>query len=176
MTDFVREYSNALYSLSEEEGLQEEFNASLEEVTKLLDEQPDFVRLLSSYALTKGERDDIAEQVFRGRIHDYLLNFIKVLIDRNAFQTFGDCARAYHDRYNEAHGITDAYVTAPMPLKADTIKALTAKLNEIAGRRVVLHVSIDKTVIGGLRVLMDGRRYDNTIQTRLEQLRRELVR
>ena len=38
-----------------------------------------------------------------------------------------------------------------------------------------LDVRLDKALIGGLRVDMQGRRYDNTIQHRLDLMRRYLA-
>ena len=35
--------------------------------------------------------------------------------------------------------------------------------------------SVDPKLLGGVRVELDGHRLDNTIQTRLEQLRRSLT-
>ena len=175
MTDLVREYSNALYSLAEEEGLQETINDELTELVKCLDDQPDFMRLLNSHAISKKERCRTLDEVFASQVNIYLLNFMKVLCERNAFYAFRDCADAYHRRYNDAFGIVDATVVSAAPLKEEQLQALKEKLGELSGRRVNLHVATDESLIGGLRVEMEGRRIDNTIQTRLEQLRRTLV-
>ena len=49
------------------------------------------------------------------------------------------------------------------------------RLCVISGKTVELELQIDPAVIGGLRVEMDGRRYDNTIQNRLDRMRYNLV-
>ena len=175
MTDLVREYSNALYSLAEEENLQEEINGQLSELVECLDGQPDFMRLLNSHAIPKRERCRALDEVFSSQVNIYLLNFMKVLCERNAFYAFRDCAEAYHHRYNDAFGIVEAFAVSAAPLKEEQLQALKEKLGEISSRRVNLHVTTDESLIGGLRVEMEGRRIDNTIQTRLEQLRRTLV-
>ena len=53
--------------------------------------------------------------------------------------------------------------------------ALKAKLEEISGKQVVLHLNVDPQLIGGLRVDLEGRRYDNSIRTRLDRMRRSLM-
>jgi uncharacterized repeat protein (TIGR03843 family) len=53
--------------------------------------------------------------------------------------------------------------------------ALRVRLAHISGRQVKLITAVDPSLIGGVRVEMDGRRYDNTIQDRLGRLRRSLT-
>ena len=53
--------------------------------------------------------------------------------------------------------------------------ALIARLAQISGKTVRLRVSVDPSVIGGLRVDMNGHRYDNTISHRLDLMRRRLA-
>ena len=60
-------------------------------------------------------------------------------------------------------------------LNEDELAALRVKLAHISGRQVKLITTIDTSVIGGVRVEMDGRRYDNTIQDRLGRLKRSLT-
>ena len=54
--------------------------------------------------------------------------------------------------------------------------ALRVRLAKISGRQVKLISKVDPAVIGGVRVEMDGRRYDNTIQNKLGRLKQSMVR
>ena len=49
------------------------------------------------------------------------------------------------------------------------------RLSKISGRQVKLITTVDPALIGGVRVEMDGRCYDNTIQDRLGRLKRSLT-
>ena len=133
------------------------------------------MRLLQSHALPKSERLAIADEALRARVHAYLLNFIKLLLERNALSEFADCARYYHARYLESRGVVEADVTAARPLTDAQRDALSKKLGGISGRKVELLVHIDPSVVGGLRVDMQGKRFDNTIQHRLDLMRRRLT-
>ncbi|MBQ8088673.1 MAG: ATP synthase F1 subunit delta [Clostridia bacterium] len=175
MTDFVREYSEGLYMLAEDEHLEETLDGELQALNGLFSEQPDFIRLLSSEGISREERCRVAEDVLRGEVHPYVLNFIKILCERNAFRAFSDCANAFHRQYHAACGIEDAWVTTAVPLSEEERATLVQKLEAISGKRVQLHTKEDASVIGGVRVEMQGRRMDNTIETRLKEMRRTLL-
>ena len=88
---------------------------------------------------------------------------------------FTECADFYRMRYNEAYGIAEASVTSASELDEAQRAALKAKLEKISGKQVVLHLHVDASLIGGLRVDLEGRRYDNSIRTRLDRMRRSLM-
>ena len=47
---------------------------------------------------------------------------------------------------------------------------MSAKLSEMTGREVELREKVDPAVIGGVLLEMNGRRYDNTLTTRLKSI------
>lgn len=67
-----------------------------------------------------------------------------------------------------------AKVTVARPMGDDQQARLRAALERIAGRRVDLQFTIDPTVLGGVRVVLDDEVIQGTIADRLEQARRQL--
>ena len=80
MTDLAREYGEGLFELARDEQLLDVIGAQMNVLRDAFKENPEFIRLLESHALTKAERLDIADRTFRDQVHIYLLNFIKILI------------------------------------------------------------------------------------------------
>ena len=175
MTSQGREYGEALYELARDEGLREEIMSQLAELWRIMEEQPQFLQLLCSRAIERETRINIVDDTLKNQVHPYLLSFMKLLVEKERFGAFGDCVKWFKGRYNEDFRIVEASVTSAVPLPEEKIEALKAKLQEISGRNVVLELRVDPGVIGGIRVEMDGRRYDNTIQNRLDRLRHNLV-
>ena len=176
MTGLAKEYGEGLYELAMEEHLRQRIHSELMEVWELVKAQPDFIRLLSSRAIERPERLRVVDETFGGRAHPYIVNFMKLLVEREKFASFEDCVKCFHARYNEDFGILEAVVTSAAPLPEAQREALKAKLCTISQRNVQLILRVDPKLIGGVRVEMDGRRYDNTIQNKLERLKQELAR
>jgi energy-coupling factor transporter transmembrane protein EcfT len=68
MTHTSREYAEALYALSEEEGRTEEYLSALSLAEETLAENPGFLMLLASPAISREERMNALEAALRDRI------------------------------------------------------------------------------------------------------------
>ena len=176
MTGLSREYGDGLYALARDEDLRDELHDELMEVWDLMEAQPRFLKLLSSRAIERGERLKVVDQTFAGRIHPYLVNFIKLMVEKERFDAFGESVKWFHHCYNEDLGIVEAEATSAKPLDQAEYDALKQKLQKLSGKRVSLLCHVDPSVIGGVRVEMDGRRYDNTIQNKLDRLKQSLTK
>ena len=174
MTELAREYGEGLFDLAKEEKLLDPIHEELDALRGILRGEPRYVRLLQSHALTKAERLGILDESLRGRVHTYVLTFMKLLLERGALNEFPDCARYFHQRWLEEKGVVEAHVTTASPLTDAQRAALSRRLREISGKEIELLVSVDPAVMGGLRVDMEGHRYDNTIRHRLDLMRRHL--
>ena len=159
MTEFGREYGDGLFELCAEEGLDERVLAELECLKTLFRQQPDFVL-------------SIADAALRDQVHPYVLNFIKILVERGAVSEFADCAEAYRDRYGKAHDIAEADVTTATALSDEQRKALTERLEKMTGQKILLKEHVRPEVVGGVLLELNGKRYDNTVRQRLENIRR----
>lgn len=176
MTGLAREYGEGLYELARDEHLLDELHGQLTEIGALIKAQPEFVKLLCSRAIERNARLEVVDAAFRDRAHIFIVNFMKLLVEKERFYCFEDSVKWFHQRYNDELGIVEAQVVSAVPLTDNDMEALRQKLAQIAGRRVHLLAEVDPSVIGGVRVEMDGKRYDNTIQDRLGRLRRSLTR
>lgn len=175
MTEIGRAYGGALYALAQEEHLEEPLLRQLDGVVALLGENPGYVRLIDNRGLPRSERVALLDEAFGGRVEPYLLNFMKILCERGAFSHMTHCRDAFVQAYHEAHGIVPATaVCASMP-DEQQIARLKEALERKTGKHVELTVRVDASLRGGMRVEMAGRRYDNTIASRLTRLRRAMA-
>lgn len=175
MTRIAKEYGGALYALCLEEGISQEVLDELRVLTEAFYENPRFVRLLSNLGMAKEERVRILDESFRGRIHLYLLNFLKILCERGSIGELAGCYAEYRARYNEDNGIIEAIVTSAVPLSSALRARLTERLNAVTGKRISLNERVNPALIGGIRLEMNGKRYDNSVQDRLDQIRSALL-
>ena len=175
MTELAREYGDGLYALCEEEHISKDVLEELLMLSRLFREQPDFIRLLGNMSLSKQERVQIIDQVLRSQIHPYLLNFLKILCERNALNEYEGCLSAFKTLYNQAHGIVEATVTTAVPLDDEQRARMTQKLSTMTEKLVVLNEKVDESLIGGVLLEMNGQRYDNTLKNRLKSIHSAMV-
>ena len=175
MTEIARMYGGSLYDLAAEEGLETRILDELDEAAKLIRDDPEYLRLLSTPSIPKKERCALLDEAFRGQVHLYVLNFLKILCEKGTLRELSGCARAYRIRYNQAHGILEATAVSAVPLTEQQRAALHAKLESLTGKTIDLKTKVDAKVLGGIRLDIEGTELDGTVQNRLASLRRDIA-
>lgn len=168
MTRIGSVYAQALYDLALDEGLSEKILDQLKILQQAFNQESTFIRLLSTPNLTKDERCGIVDESFRGKVHEYVLNFLKILTEKGYMRHFSDCCDAYRELFNADNGILPVKAVTAVSLTGDQITRLSEKLASITGKRIELINIIDPKCIGGVRLDYDGKRVDDTVQHRLD--------
>ena len=174
MTEVGNVYGESLYELAKEENLSKPIGEQLKVLQQSFRQEPDFIRLLSSPNLTKAERCQILDDSFRGSVHPYLLNFLKILTEKSYIRYFSDCCDAYTGLYNQDNGILPVTAVTAVALTAEQADKLTGKLCSITGKQIELRNRIDPSCLGGVRLDYDGKRLDDTVSHRLDTIRDRL--
>ena len=174
MTEVGNVYGESLYELAKEENLTKLIGDQLAVLQQAFRQEPDFIRLLSSPNLTKTERCQILDDSFRGRVHGYLLNFLKILTEKGYMRYFSDCCDAYTEHYDQNNGILRVDAVSAVELTDAQKEKLTQKLSRITGKEISLRNRIDPAVLGGIRLDYDGQRLDDTVSHRLDAIRNVL--
>ena len=171
MTEVGTVYGESLYELAKDEGLDQEIGTQLKVLQQSFRQEPDFIRLLASPNLTKPERCQVLDDSFRGHVHPYLLNFLKILTEKNYVRYFSDCCDAYSQRYNQDNGILPVTAVTAVALSSAQAEKLTEKLAKITGKHIELSNRIDPSCLGGVRLDYDGQRLDDTVSHRMATIR-----
>ena len=171
MTEVGNVYGESLYELAKEENLTKLIGDQLAVLQQAFRQEPDFIRLLSSPNLTKTERCQILDDSFRGRVHGYLLNFLKILTEKGYMRYFSDCCDAYTEHYDQDNGILRVDAVSAVELTDAQKEKLMQKLSRITGKEIALRTRIDPAVLGGIRLDYDGQRLDDTVSHRLDAIR-----
>ena len=171
MTQTGSIYGESLYSLALEEKAEKAILEELSVLKQSFAAEPDFIRLLSAPNVSKAERCQILDQSFRGKVHPYVLNFMKILTEKGYMRHFADCCDAYRSSYNRDHGILVVTAVSAVALTNAQQAKLMAKLASITGKTIELVNKVDPGCYGGLRLSYDGKSIDDTVAHRLDAMR-----
>lgn len=171
MTEVGSVYGQALYDLAREEKLDKQILGEITALHEAFQQEPDFLRLLASPNLPKQERCALADSTLRGSVQPYVLNFIKILTERGYAKQFASCVEAYRQHYNQDNGILPVQAVTALPLTEAQAQKLTEKLSGITGKTIELTNRVDEGCLGGVRLSYDGKCVDDTIASRLDNIR-----
>lgn len=169
-------YGDALFELAVEKQTEEEMLAEVETVSKVLDTNPDFSQLMNHPKILKEEKLKVLEEVFKGRVSDDLSGFLTIIVKKDRFSEIDEIFSYFISRVKEYKGIGVAHVTTPLSLTDEQKKSIEEKLLETTSYdKMEIHYGVDEGLIGGMVVRIGDRVVDSSIQTKLEELKRQLL-
>lgn len=175
MSEAVQEYGMALADLAQEENLEDRFRSEIREIRQIFDENPAYLRLLSSPDIPKSERTALLNEAFSASVHPYLLNFFKLTTERGYAYLLPDFLQEYERIYCERHQIVSAMAVSAIPLSEAQKQRLTEKLKAVTHQNIELTCEVDPSLIGGIRLVVNHTLFEGSIRAKLDTLRASLA-
>lgn len=167
-------YAAALFEAAEEEALQLQIREEAESLLAVFRGEPELYRYFCMPGIPADEKKKVLANTLDGRISRELLNFLYVLVDKGRFRHYERMVKAYGVIEDEAHGLTAGEVYSAAPLTEKQIAALEEQTGKLIGENVHLTNHIDKSLIGGVKVMAAGKIFDASLKQRLEDMRRRM--
>ena len=174
MTRIGTVYGQGLYTLAKEEDHQEEILQQLQVLEACFAGDPAYGKLLTTRNIPKEERIGMLDSAFAGKVHPYVLNFLKILTEKGYIRHFSSCYQTFLAEYRQDHGILAVQAVSAAPLSEEQKAKLTEKLTAITGKKIDLLCKVDPAVLGGMRLSFDGKQVDGTVQSRLQAMEKAL--
>jgi len=170
-----RRYAEALFHLAEETGDTEAIRADMESIAELLRRTPVLHSLLESPDVSDKEKNAFFESIVKERVKDSTWLFLQLLLRRKRTALIPDILSEYERMEEEKRGIKRVRVVSAVPLKEDEKDLLVTRLHSLTGKTVLMETAVDKSILGGVVVYVDGKIIDGSIRTELEELRNRLL-
>jgi F-type H+-transporting ATPase subunit delta len=165
-------YATALFELALETHAVDAVKADLEKLDRLIDDNPDFARLVRSPVFSAEQQAGALSAVMEKiGIEGLTARFLKVVASNRRLFAVRDMARAYRAMVARHLGEVTAQVTVAEPLSETHRAAIKEALNAVTGKDVGLDVKVDAAIIGGLVVKLGSRMVDSSLRTKLNSIK-----
>ena len=175
MLEMAYRYGEALFSLAGEKDKISTWQKEIKIIKELFIDNPKFLDILKSNFISLEERKSILDNTFKD-VDIEIISFLKVIIDNNRVNEIFDILDAFNSLCNEHFGVLEGIVYSIEPLSKDIILELNETLSEKEGVSVELKNHIDKSLIGGLKIVINNRIYDDSIKNHLEKMKHTLLK
>ena len=126
---------------------------------------------LNDTSLPSERRQNIVEQLLGGKAHNVTVQLVSMLVGTGHISLLPQVADALVKRASNSKQLEVAEVRSAVAL-TDAQKARLAEvLGKAAGKPVNLKVVVDPSVIGGLVATIGDEVIDDTVRTRLDQVK-----
>lgn len=167
-------YGTALYQAAAEINKEKQILEEGRAVAGILKAEPEFEALLRSPAIAAEEKKTALCNVFENRLTQELVNFLCILIDKGRFNHFERIIRVYEKLYDNREGIIKGTIYSVEPLNEGRLAEFEKQTGKLMGGNVSLENRIDKSLIGGVKILVDGKIIDASIRNRLNKIAAEI--
>ena len=168
-------YGSALYQAAVEVNKKDLILDEAFQVLGVFENEPEFYKFINYPGISAKEKKEVLKNVFEGRICQELLNLLYVLTDKGRTARFSKIIKAYKDMVDREEGVTYGTVYSVEPLTDAQITKLEEQLTALLREDTKLKNELDKSLIGGFKVLVDGRIIDASIRKRLQDLGSQLI-
>jgi F-type H+-transporting ATPase subunit delta len=171
-----RRYSKALFELARETGDEERLGDELKAFLSAHNESS-LRAVLSNPAFRLDSRKKILLGVTKNlQLSVITENLFVLLLERDRLDFVPSIVASYRRLLNEAKGRVEAKVIAPTPLQPALFDGLRASLCRLSGKDVILEEQGDPELIGGLVVELEGKIFDGSVRTQLENMKQRIAR
>ena len=162
-------YSDVMFELAQEAGLSDVVLEDLEAVGSALEDEPEFLSLLTLGYMKEEEKTGMMRRVFKGRINDLTLDFLCVLARRNRMNFLHGIGQRYQVLLDEQRHLHRVEVTLAKPPTDEQTEKLKIDLMEAISAEVKLTVNVDPDILGGIVIRKGDLMIDNSVRSILNR-------
>lgn len=171
MTETNNEYAEAIFMLAAEKGKIDVFSEQLLIVHSLIEENPHYLNFLESPAIPLSKRLSAIDEAFKNGFDEYVISLLKIMCEKGKIKELIPCINQFEALKEFASGITTATVYSAIELSDAQKSKLCEKLSKATNKTVDATYIVKPELIGGIKVELDGKVLDGSLENHLKKLK-----
>ena len=167
MKSQINKYSNTLFNLTKQSGMLDKTTVELERVKYLYRNEPTFKLLFETKRINQEEKKEIIKNVLIG-FEPLVGEFLSILIDKKISKNLINIIDKFLNLSKKERYTNEIAITTAEPLDDTTQHFLSQTLN------CNLKITVDSSIIGGMRLRQGNKIFDNSISYQLNNLKKNL--
>ncbi|WP_025688604.1 F0F1 ATP synthase subunit delta [Paenibacillus zanthoxyli] len=169
-TVVAKRYAKALFEVAVEEKKTLEVEQELKALVSALASNNDLQRFISSPKISGEDKLAVLKKALEGKLSVIVINTLELLVERGRMSILSDLLDSYVKIEGESLSLADATVYSTYELDEREKKAVTEEFGALSGREIRVTNVVDKSLLGGLKVVIGDTLYDGSLAGKLERL------
>jgi F-type H+-transporting ATPase subunit delta len=170
----ARRYAEAFFSSAHEANKIDEYQAELGKIVHIIQETESLREYFSHPLIPTKEKQEIAKQLFSQQVSQITLNFMLLVLDKRRETYLQLIFKEYEEMADESNNIKKAELVSAKAVPDAEVQSLAEKLSLSTGKTIDLKLSIDPSLLGGVKIRMGDKIIDASIAKKLEMLKKNL--
>ncbi len=165
----ARPYAEAAFRLADAQGKLADWSVALANLAAVASDAR--VRAaIGDPSLSAAKAAGLFISILAGKLTGETENFVRVLAENGRLDVLAEIRAQYEVLKNEREGVVEAEVYTAFEMDPAQVADLVSRLEKKTGRKVKARVSVDKALIGGVKVVIGDKVIDGSARAQLAAL------
>lgn len=174
-SDIARVYATSLLEIGQEKNILPRLEQEFKFVSELISHNMDLRALLTSPGFSTDKKIALINKAFYGRLSDYVVNCINLLIKNGRQNIIGDIYKALLDQIDLAGNKQRVTVISRYKLDRSIIKKIKARLKRKINKVIILREETDESILGGIIIKINDLVIDGSLKNDLKNIEIDLL-
>lgn len=144
--------------------------SGLNAVSNIINSSKYFVFVMENPTISQETKFEIIDEVFKNELDEKVLNFLKILVEKNRFKEFDQIYQAYTNEVDKINNLKRVEVISAVQLSKEQKQKTKERLQTRLQKNVEINWTLDKEIIGGLVIKIDDNIIDSSLKNKLDKL------
>ena len=165
----ARPYAEAAFRLADAQGRLADWSAALANLSAVAADER--VRVaIGDPNLPAAKVAGLIIAILAGKLSGETENFVRVLAENGRLEVLAEIRSQFEALKNEREGVVEAEISTAFDMDPAQLADLVARLEKKTGRKVRARVSVDKSLIGGVKIAIGDKVIDGSARAQLGAL------
>jgi len=174
MKELALRYATALYEISLENKALDSYQEECKIVSSILDENEEFIDVLSSAFLSIEEKNKMIEDTFIN-VNQDIISLVKIVVANHRVNILKDIFVSFNSLANQYKGIVEGLLYSAFPLEKSFVSSIEEAISKRENRKISLIAKVDPSLLGGIKVVINNKVYDGSVKNKIFELKRNLI-
>ena len=166
-----KNYAGALAQIAKSNSMSfDEIKNDLNIAESIINSSSELKDVLENITISTDVKSEIVEDVFKNQINSKIINFLKIITDKNKFNDLAEIKAEFEKLYNEEKNIKTVDVTSAIQLSDEQKNRVIEKLQNKLNKQIIANWQIDENIIGGLIIKVDDDVINSSLKNKLEKI------
>ncbi|MCX5807298.1 MAG: ATP synthase F1 subunit delta [Proteobacteria bacterium] len=173
----AKRYAKGLFAVGEKDGKYRDYLDEIEKILNVFDEAPQLGKALMLPILEMEKRKELLSDIMKAlSVAIPLANMFSMLLEKNRIGYLHMIKDVYSELVDEKEGRVRGTLYTAYPLVDIMKMRIEEELKKKMHKDVMLQVVEDKTLIGGVKVIVKGTIIDGSVKQQLETLKENILK
>lgn len=171
-----KNYAKALIEIALEDNSFDKIKSQLSEILGVLNSSCDLQIVMDNSSISVAKKIEILDAVFGSKIDLKIMNFLKLLVEKNRFGELNSIVVTFNDLSDAKSNKKKVEIISSIDLDSENKDKILSALEKKLSCEVLPMWNVDESIIAGLKFKFDDYVIDTSVRNKIENLSKNISR